>query len=217
MTYVCVMPWMWRPYRDDCLAGCKLDVMEVDNSEVNRGIMRSHNLGIDEMRRVGADWLIVLGAAVRFGPNGGLDFVHALHQSHAEAHVVNAVGLFGWHMIAFRRDVIEAVGRWDENFTPYGYDDNDMAIRIHKAMPDANWWGVTGLEIADTIMGHSIKLAGLDSPAPPRLAYFVEKWGIAPGPPFEEFYDHPWNDATNPIGFWPPINGAVWDAPSPEE
>lgn len=217
MKYVCVMPWMWRRFRNKCLAGCRLEVLEVNNSENNLGIMRSHNLGVDEMHRQQADWLIIMSAAVRFGPEGGRDFVKALETTHAEAHVVNAVGLFGWHLMAFRRDVIEAVGRFDENFTPYGLDDNDLSIRIHKAMPEANWWGVTGLEVADTMMGHSIKLAGLDTPYDPKLRYFTEKWGAGPGPPFEAYYDHPWNDETNPIGFWPPINGARWDGPAPEE
>jgi hypothetical protein len=210
------MPWIWQAYRDAALSRCKLDVFEVDNTNINLGVMRSHNLGIDEMHRVDADWLLILSAAVRFGPNGGLDFIKALETTHAEAHIVNCVGLFGWHLMAFRRDLIDTVGRWDENFYPYGFDDNDMAIRIRKGMPHANWWGVTGTEISDTTMGHSIKLAKVHSPANPLLEYFAAKWGQEPhGQEFETFNDHPFNDPVNPIGYWPPIHGAEWDKPAP--
>lgn len=217
MSYVVVLPWIWRPFRDDCLAGCKLEnVLEVDNTVNNLGIMRAHNLGIDAMYERDADWLIIMSAAVRFGPNGGLDLIEALRTTHAEADVVNVVNLWGWHCLAFSRRILDLIGRWDENYSPYGYDDNDLAVRIRKADPAAVWMGVTGCEIGDTIMGHSIKLAGVHSPAPPRLAYFVEKWGLPPGHQFDEFHDHPWNDVTNPIGFWPPVaDGGRWDGPAP--
>ena len=111
---------------------------------------------------------------------------------------------------------MDLIGRFDEQLGPYGLDDNDLAIRIRKADPDALWMGVTGLEIADTTMGHSIKLAGVESPHAPRLAYFTEKWGLPPGHQFDDYFDRPWNDATNPVGFWPPVaDGGRWDGPAP--
>lgn len=208
MRYLCVMPWMVREFRDECLANCKLDVFEVDNSEKNRGIMVSHNYGIDRMYHADADWLIIMSAAVRFGPSGGLDLIEALEHL-PDADVVNVVGLFGWHMMAFSRRVIETCGRWDENFTPYGLDDNDYSIRIHKALPQAVWWGLTGLEIADTMMAHSIKVGGLYAPYAPIHAYFVRKWGYDVGHQFDEYHDHPFNDPANPIWYWPetPVGG----------
>lgn len=219
MKYVAVLPFIVQDFRDECVDGMapafRDNLVEVDNTQHNLGVMRSHNIGIDAMRERDADRLIIVSAAVRWAPDeGGMDFVRALDATHSEAHVVNAVGVYGWHLIAFSRETIEAVGRWDENFTPYGFDDNDLSIRIHKALPDAKWWGVT-VAVTDTIMGHSIKIGGLHAPAPPLLDYFRVKWGDKPGPPFEAYYDHPWNDPANDIGYWPPINGATWDSPAP--
>lgn len=222
MKTVAVLPFIVPHFKDVCLSNCKIDnVLVVDNTERNRGVMRSHNLGIDFMRREDADWLLVLSAAVRFAPDtGGRDFTEALATTHAEAHVVNAVGVYGWHMIAFRRDVIDAVGRWDENYHPYGFDDNDLSIRIHKAMPDAKWWGVT-VGVSDTIMGHSIKVGGVDAPATPLLEYFKGKWGDVPGPPFDAYHDTPWGDPRHDVGYWPApkhpdLAGGAWDEPAPE-
>lgn len=214
MKYVAVMPYIVEDFKEKCLAGCKFDpLLLVDNTSNNLGIMRSHNLGVDLMREQDADWLVILSAAVRFGVEGGLDFISALDRREGHA-VVNAEGLYGWHLMAFSRDCVEAAGRWDENFSPYGYDDNDLAIRIHKAMPDGTWSGVR-CDVSDTIMGHSLKLGGVHAPATPRLSYFIKKWGIAPGPPFEAFHDRPWNDPANDIGYWPEHNGAEWNRCAP--
>lgn len=217
MKYVAVMPFIVESFKDDCLAACKLDnLLLVDNTIDNRGVMRSHNLGVDFMRDQDADWLIVLSAAIRFGPAGGLDLVRMLDTSHARAHVVNAVGVYGWHLMAFARETVELAGRWDENFYPYGWDDNDYAIRIHKAQPEAAWWGAT-LEVTDTIMGHSIQLAGVTVDNEHHLDYFTKKWGDVPGPPFEAYHDTPWGDPGHAVGYWPATElGGQWDQPAPE-
>lgn len=220
MRAVAVLPWIWRPYMQECLAGCRLaDVLTVDNATHNMGIMRSHNHGVDWMRERDADWLVIISAAVRFGPAGGLDFLDALKE-HSEHRVISAEGTFGWHLIAFRRDLIEATGRWDENLSPYGYCDVDYSIRYHKVWPDVLACQVQ-VDVTDTTMGHSLKLAGVKVDNRRLLAYMTEKWGRSHGVPFGEYHDHPWNDVTNPIGFWPPpttfdpVNGAVWDQPVP--
>lgn len=215
MKYVAVLPFVVQHYRDACVEQCRLDnVLEVDNTVENRGVMRSHNLGVDFMRDQDADWLIIISAAIRFGPAGGLDLIRTLETTHKDAHVVNAVGVYGWHLMAFARETVEAAGRWDENYHPYGFDDNDYAIRIHKAIPEGKWWGTT-VEVTDTIMGHSIKIGGVTTDDAKHLAYFTEKWGDVPGPPFEAYYDTPWNDPTNPVGYWPATMGAEWDKPAP--
>lgn len=213
--YVAVMPYVVEDFKQKCLADCRLDnLLLVDNTETNRGIMRSHNLGIDFMLEQDADWLVILSAAVRFGDEGGLDFISALDRRAGHV-VVNAEGLYGWHLMAFSREAIELAGRWDEHFFPYGFDDNDLAIRIHKAIPDGVWSGVR-CDVSDTIMGHSLKLGGVKAPATPLLNYFNQKWGDVPGPPFEAYYDTPWDDPDNAVGYWPEHNGAEWNRPCPE-
>lgn len=217
MKVAAVMPFIVPEYKDACLEHCKLDnLLLVDNTVTNLGVMRSHNLGIDHMRDLDADWLVILSAAIRFAPDeGGRDFIRCLESTHADAHVVNAVGVYGWHLMAFSRETIETVGRWDENFYPYGFDDNDLAIRIHKALPNAAWAGVT-VAVTDTIMAHSLKLGGVVAPAGPLLDYFRDKWGHRPqGQPFEAFNDHPFGDPANDVGYWPSTRGAEWDQPAP--
>lgn len=218
MRYTVVMPWMHKPYRDECLADCRFDnILEIDNSTTNRGCCRSYNLGVDQMRLDDSDWLVILSPAVRFGASGGRDFITELEARPTQA-VVSAEGTYGWHLIAFQRHVIEAAGRWDENFFPCYWDDLDYSIRIHKALPDAVWGGVP-VDLGDTIWAHSIKLAGLQVPNAKLEAYYADKWGGPPhGSDFPAFNDHPFADESRPIGWWPdcPETGGVWDEPHPE-
>jgi hypothetical protein len=215
MTYVVVMPYRVEEWKQACLDTCRFDnLLLVDNTDVNLGIMRAHNLGIDYMREIDADWLIVMSAAVRFGAPGGLDYIDAL-DANTDWAVIPAQGVFGWHLIAFRRDTIEAAGRWDEHFTPYGYDDVDYSIRIHKALPDHREGGVP-VDLTDAGMGHSLKLGGVKVENRKHLDYLKSKWGHEHGHDFPDYHDRPFGDPNNPVGYWPPINGAAWDQPAPK-
>lgn len=213
-TYVAVLPWVYRPYRDAFMATCRLDVFEVDNSELNLGIMVAHNLGLDRMREVGADWLIVMSAALRFGLPGGLDFVAALDRM--EGHrVVEAAGVYGWHLIAFHRSTLDAIGRWDENLSPYGFDDLDLSVRYQLVFGNnGQLWDKVPVDVRDEGMAHSLKLGGVDAPAEPRIRYWQDKWGRHPGASDQPTYEHPFNDPDNPVGYWPTTpHGSRWDAP----
>lgn len=224
MTYAVVLPWCVAPIYEKCARSLKLDnVLTVDNSGKagrNLGIMRSHNLGIDYMRELDADWLVVMSAACRFGREGGRDFTGQLDE-HTDAVVVYAEGVYGWHLIAFHRDTFEAIGRFDENFHPYGYDDCDLAIRVHKAFPSGRWAGVQ-CSVSDRAAGmaHSLKVGGVHVEAPPQLLYWEQKWGAPPGQDFPAYHDSPFGDPALPLGWWPssPLTwGAAWDQPAPAE
>jgi len=214
MSYVAVMPYVHRPWMERAMDTCALDVMLVDNTEYNRGIMRSHNLGIDRMREQDADWLIVMSAAVRFGKPGGLDFLDQLDK-YADYGVVSAEPVLGWHLIAFSRETIELAGRWDENFTPYGWDDVDLAIRIHHES-DREQRQVP-CDVRDAGKSHSLSLGGVTTDNEALMAYFVRKWGAPHGSAWDAYNACPFGDQCNPTGFWPPINGAVWNGPAPRE
>lgn len=214
MSYVAVMPYRVESWKQACLDTCRFDdLLLVDNTVTNLGIMRAHNLGIDYMRERDADWLIVMSAAVRFGDPGGLDYVEQL-EANTDWSVIPAQKVYGWHLIAFRREVIEAAGRWDENYSPYGYDDVDYSVRIWKALPDHKEGGVP-VDLTDAGMGHSLKLGGVKLDNGRLLRYLVSKWGAPHGQDFSVYWDHPFNDPTNDVGYWPPINGAAWDRPAP--
>jgi hypothetical protein len=204
-TYTAVLPWVYKPYRDAFMETCRLDVFEVDNSEHNVGLMRSHNLGVERMEKDGTEWLVVLSAALRFGPSGGLDFID--HLDRMQGHrAVEAMGVFGWHLIAFHRDTIDAIGRWDEQFTPYGFDDIDMSVRYQLVYGNGGQlWDKVPVDVDDAGMAHSIKLGGVESPAGPLIDYFVRKWGRHPGRGDLPTYGHPFNNPANPVSYWPEV------------
>lgn len=225
MKYRVVLPFVYRPFMEACVATMapefKKNVFFVDNTLDNIGIMRAHNKGIDRMNRVGADWLIILSAAVRFGEAGGLDFIQQLedHMDHYVIHAAsnNVIGgkqndgsagggvnkIFGWHLTAFKREVFENIGRWDENFSPYGLDDLDLSLRIQKHYKGAKGWDTYPCDVSDTVMSHSINKAGVKAAYPPRESYFRRKWGRGGGDWQNMGYDHPFNDPTKPLSFFP--------------
>lgn len=212
VSYTAVLPFVYRPYRNIFMKRCKLDVFEVDNTKHNRGIMCSHNLAIDEMKRAGSEWLIVMSAALRFDRDiGGRDFLDQLaaRQGHR---VVEADGVFGWHLIAFHRDTIEAVGRWDANYSPYGFDDIDYSLRYQLVFGGhGQLWDKAPVKVRDAGMAHSIKRARVEAAALPRIDYFRQKWGRHPGMWREPNYAHPFNDPTKSVKYWPDAWGDSWD------
>jgi hypothetical protein len=216
--YLVVLPYVVNEWADRCLSSSRLHeegrVLTVDNTVNNVGIMRAHNMALD--MRAPDEWLIVLSAALEFGSReGGLDFIDNL-ATHGDTHgVISASGTFGWHMVGFHPDVCATMGRWDENFTPYGYDDLDLSIRIHKLMPDLIWGGYP-IMVKDHGMAHSLKVGGVETIGSHRLLnYWHRKWGAAPGSEFDAYWDHPFNSVVHHLNYWPDINGARWDGPAP--
>ncbi len=217
MKYVAVVPYTVRSVMSEFMATCKLEnVLEVDNTINNIGCMASHNLGVDKMYETESDWLIIISPAIRFGEPGGLDFVEKLKNTSYK--IVESMGVFGWHLIAFHKDVIDKVGKWDTNFTPYGYDDLDFSIRIQKAFPfafsndkkfsvNANnfpLWTKELVDVKDTIMGHSFKLSKINTDDPHHRKYYEEKWGQVPGTGEHllNTYDHPFNNSNYDINYF---------------
>jgi hypothetical protein len=224
VSYAVVLPYTYQPYFEACRATMKFNpdrVLVVDNRPPhNIGIMRAHNLGVDFMRDSGADWLIIVSAAVRFGEPGGLDFVDLLaeHDDHYVVHgaTANVIGgkqqtevsggpngVFGWHLTAFRSTLFDRIGVWDENFSPYGLDDIDLSLRIQKEYRGAPGWNTYPCDVTDTTMAHSINLAGIRAPYPPRNAYFTRKWGRDGADWQNDGYEHPFNDPDKPLSWWP--------------
>lgn len=234
MKYVVVVPFAYAPYIAEFKQRIKIPEENIlyidDTTPVGQiGIMRAHNMGIDFMTERGADWLIIMSAAIRFGEAGGLDFIELLEQK-LDHHVVHGASanveggkqqtpegggvnkVFGWHLVAFRNEVFANIGRWDENFTPYGFDDIDISLRIRKHYKEACKWETYPIDVTDTTMAHSIKLAGVESPSEPRIAYFVNKWGRHPGAWQWDGWVHPFNNEEHNLKFWPPApNGGYWD------
>lgn len=216
MKYTCVMPWVVWDWRWACLETCKIDVCDVDNSLVNRGVPRSWNMGVDEMRRTDSDWLIVMSAAIRFGDAGGTDFVRTLEE-HPDHGVISALNTFGWHLIAFSRETIEMAGRFDENFFPGYYEDIDYAIRMHHTQ-GTKLWGAYECDVTDAGMSHALRKTRIPIDNQALITYFISKWQVNPGCDWHQYADHPFLNKNNPIGYWPqsPHTNGVWDQPAPE-
>lgn len=204
--YVCVLPYAYKPYYEACSKTIKLDnVLAIDNTVNNIGIMASHNLGIKYMQSKGADWLIVISAALRFGPQGGCDFIAELDKR-PDHLVVEAIGVFGWHLIAFNRRTIEKVGKWDENFTPYGYDDLDYSYRIQLAFGTdgrTQLWEKAPVEVSDMGMAHSLKKAHIQPDNNKLREYYLKKWGVMPEDDHDNAYKVPFNGEFNSVDYWP--------------
>lgn len=209
-TFTAVLPYVYRPYYFECVATMHPDflanLLPVDNTAHNIGIMASHNLGIERVLERGQDWLIILSAAIRFGAPGGMDFVGHL-ANHSRHIAVEAQGVYGQHCIAYSRDTLETVGLFDLNFSNYGFDDLDYSFRIRRAYPHVNpYWSKVPVDVTDMGMGHSIKMGLVDAPAGPRLDYLCAKWSIklaADGGKSEPGFDHPFDDESKPVSWFP--------------
>lgn len=201
MKYAVVMPSIYPPYAEECLATCKFEnILVVDNTVKNLGVAASWNKGIDYMHKINADWLILMSASMRFGPPGGLDFIEHLEQN-PDAHAIAATDIKGgWHLIALSRKTIDTCGRFDQNFYPAELEDIDYATRMLKAFPDFNH-PKFGIEAYCKSVAHGRLLAGVikydnhDF----RVKYILKKWGDISNP----LWDYPFNDPKNPLTYWP--------------
>jgi hypothetical protein len=227
MKYAVVVPYAYKPYFDEFVATLKIPreyCLFIDDTDPpgGIGIMKAHNQGIDFMREINANWLIVMSASIRFGEHGGLDFIDILEQ-HNNLHVINGAGKWvdngeeriqalGWHLTAFKADVFAGIGRWDENFTPYGFDDVDLTLRMKKYFGTELRMDTFAVDMEHTTNSHSIQIAGIDAPSAPRIAYFVEKWGRHPGAWQWDGWAYPFNNPEHSLAYWPRANnGSKWD------
>lgn len=231
IKYLAIIPYVYQPYFDELIMTLKLppeNVNAVDNTIDNRGVGGSWNIGIELMKERGADWLIIISAAVRFGERGGLDIIEQL-EAHPEADLIHFAtkdvpeqpfvrgqtagyeeGILGWHLTAINRRAIEAVGKFDPNFYPAYFEDIDYDLRIDKAMPNANKL-VLPVDVQDGALGHGVKLGGVQAPSEPLIAYFATKWGRHPNASEIGSYERPFNDKNNSLAFFPPAHGEIWD------
>lgn len=219
MKYVVVVPYAYKPYFDEFKATLKLpeeNCLFVDDSNPAGaiGIMKAHNMGIDFMKQRGANYLIVMSAGIRFGEPGGADFIKVI-EDHPELLVINGAGEFefedghketlamGYHLTAFKREVFDGIGRWDENFTPYGFDDIDMMLRMKKYFGSEYKLDTYPVDMKHVSRSHSIQIAKVDAPSQPRIDYFVTKWGRHPGAWQWDGWAYPFNDPDNSLAYWP--------------
>lgn len=225
MKYVVVVPYAYKPYFDDFKASLKIpeeNCLFVDDTNPvgGIGIMKAHNMGIDFAKQKKVDYLIVMSAGIRFGEAGGLDFIKVIEE-HPELLVINGAGenketgevmAMGYHLTAFKMDVFAAIGRWDENFTPYGFDDIDMMLRMKKYFAGQYKVNSIAIDMFHVSRSHSIELAHVVAPSQPRIDYFVQKWGRHPGAWQWDGWTYPFNNPEHNLAYWPQAaNGGKCD------
>lgn len=208
MSFVAVLPSIWPPYTEACLTSMapelRTQILVVDNAppNPNLGVAASWNRGVDLCRDAEADWLVIVSAAIRFGPPGGLDFLAEL-DVHPGAAAIEAGWGLGWHLIAFQRQTLERAGRFDENFWPGYYEDLDYSRRIrlagltHEPPP---FWVKVDVDAYVASFAHAERFAGVKADAPRLVAYYEAKWG---GPPGQETFTHPFGDQARGLDWWP--------------
>lgn len=228
MSFVCVLPFAYRPWAEECIKTMHPEFLKntllIDdtNPDTRIGIMASHNKGIERMREVGADWLIILSAAIRFGPPGGLDFVDILERHKDDHYIIHGASLNvlgglqhkeegknqanliqGWHLSGIRSSVFDNIGIYDNNFAFYSLDDIDISLRVQKFYKGAPGWNTYPCSATDMGRAHSITLGGVKGTYPPRNSYFKRKWNRDGSEWDKPAWDHPFNDPTKPLSYWP--------------
>jgi GT2 family glycosyltransferase len=199
MKYQIVMPFIHRPYMEECLETLRIpreNILMVDNTKENIGVAASWNKGIERMRERGCDWLILLSAAMRFGQPGMLDFIEAISETNDD--FLACEPSHGWHCIAIRARVFDIVGTFDENFYPIYFEDTDFGYRCQLSGIIC-WGSVHGIKLESKGWSHSTKLANVKSDGERLGAFMLKKWG---GTRDHYEFKTPFNDPTRTIKDW---------------
>lgn len=196
-SWLIVIPSINKEWSLECMNSLKDDSIKfysmiIDNSEKNHGVAGAWNMGMDAVIEKGIDWLVVCSESMRFGPQGAKDIQSMLDASKDNEMVAEAE--FGWHLIAFRRELLLEVGYFDETFHPAYFEDNDYIYRTTKIkeQQSRNWilwkkYHVDG-ELIGTAQGLKHLNYGIDFGS--LREKYIAKWGGSP----VEVYDHPYNN-----------------------
>lgn len=240
MSVVAVLPVVYAPAGLRCLASMAPDLrastVVVDNTEAgmnwdsdrhlpieqyvrhggNLGVASSWNLG--RQRALETDsWLLLLSAAVEFGPAGGGDLLEwlgtpdpvlwryvrrtptcgrvPLRRKITKFGVPcrGAVGM-GWHCFAIHPAVLHDVGMFDPIFWPAYFEDTDYLYRMGLAgwpSPRENEGVFDYLEV--DALDHGTAHGMIDGGVSVRMGdihqLYIDKWGGQQG---EERFTHPY-------------------------
>jgi hypothetical protein len=227
---VIVLPYIYQPYFEACKKTLDLPakILTIDNTQDNKGVAESWNKGIDHIKHIGADWLIICSATMRFG-KGGVDMLEQI-EKHPYARIIHFAkvnvpeqnyagadsppydaGVFYWHCTAVRRDVFERIGYFDPNFYPIYFEDTDFDLRFNKAYANDPQRYILPISATSAGLRHGVEKAGLKVNSEPGIAYFATKWGRHPSAPQLGEYDTPFNDPENSLAFFPPAQGRLWN------
>lgn len=200
-----LLPSIFKRRTDICVnsmaSGFRDRLLVVDNTKTNLGVAASWNIGARMVLDHQLDWLVVLSAGVMFGWHGGLDFLDALEADNVSPCLEAGDGL-GWHLIGFRRETLQRVGIFDEQFFAYS-EDNEWSIRFQRVFdcdshaPDfvGPLWPKVPVDAELAEVAHGIKRGGavVDLEGMRELCW--RKWGR------NEEYRFPYDDKSLPLDY----------------
>lgn len=203
----------------------------IDNWRENRVLAESWNLGIETAIDLGCDYILIINDDVLFSPWTLTGLVQA-YKAVPEVGMVTGMNVRGsmqphdifnieipsWasHNYAespdfacfmLTPDTFSKVGKFDENFRPAYFEDNDYHYRMSLAGIKAimtNWapyyhYGSQTqnkyIDIGQPVV-NSIQFEN-------NRAYYEYKWGGSPG---QETYINPYGDTTKSLSMWKHIN-----------
>lgn len=203
MTYVAVCPSIRTAHTRAMLATTDLAVDVYDNTRTNRGVHAAWNWGARLMFDRGADWLILLSASVRFGDPRGADFLAALDDPDAIA--VEGAPHLGWHLLAFRAEVIDRVGMFDPNYWPGYGGDLDYARRVALCYElDPPFWRKVPVDATLTGYAEGVRHGNVKVDNVGIARYERAKHGGHPGDPAAVMLDTPFGLEGVPWSWFPP-------------
>lgn len=194
VSFLAVLPSVYPLWTDRCVNSMSPEfqagLLTVDNTVTNVGVGAAWNQGLDRVVAEQRDWLVLLSAATRFGPAGGDDFLVELAIGRPDVVAIEAGHGVGWHLIAFPRWVVEAVGRFDEIFFAY-MEDIDYSRRISLTLGlDPPYWNKTAdLDVSIAGFSHGVDLAKVHVDNYELAWLYERKWGGAKG---AETFDVPY-------------------------
>jgi hypothetical protein len=106
--------------------------------------------------------------------------------------VVEADNGIGWHLIAFRRQLLEIVGYFEELFYPAYFEDNDYSYRYFLAHEEYPEWTWAKVSIDASLIGIAQGINHIDENVQfvDLKELYTQKWGGSP----KEKFKHPYND-----------------------
>jgi hypothetical protein len=224
VKYLVILPTMVESIVTPCIESLSDSVREnllvIDNSQdgfawkfnvesqhhpENIGVARSWNIGARRVVEEKFDYLIILSAAIVFH-SGMDDFIERL------SHPYGIESQFSYHLIAIGRPTFERIGYFDENFHPAYYEETDFIRRIQLAHISHVVGPPPHLPVVDVHaerqgIALTIKSGALHVDFLALAEYFTEKWGEVPEYETQEqqdkMYQHPFNDPSKPLSYWP--------------
>jgi GT2 family glycosyltransferase len=190
-----------------------------------QSVSKAWNKGIEEGARVGCNYILVINTDIVFKSNA-IDRLVDFAEKHSEAvmwtmtecpdlaNIEKCIEdesfsehpLFSCFMV--KADFFGHVGRFDENFTPAYFEDNDMHARLALAELKAYSYGGARfyhfgsrtVKSDRALVNKNLQLV-LQS-----QLYFFQKWGHLTVDYVEQmrevYYKHPYNEEDKPLSYW---------------